>query len=75
MNKEERDALREKHKTNGLWCAVCLHIVPDTEGYRGLSSLAIPHKYPCDVIQVLDWAESDFKAKLIEQDMEEAEWE
>jgi hypothetical protein len=61
MNQQERDALREKHeKATGYLgydvCAAC-------------GSLRVP--YPCDVIQVLDWAE----ALLYSKTPPEPEWQ
>jgi hypothetical protein len=60
MNKQERDALREKHtevnvtKPEGLptYCMGCAQDADDRwteEPWK--------YSYPCDVIKVLDWAE------------------
>ena len=55
MNAEDRQALREKHRTdNNIWCVVCVEVLPNTEGFQGLSGAAMPARYPCDVIKVLN---------------------
>jgi len=55
MNAAERQALREKHRTdNNIWCVVCVEVLPNTEGFQGLSGAAMPARYPCDVIKVLN---------------------
>ena len=70
MTPEERQAMREKHtSTNGIWCDTCLYLLPGTEGMQGLDGAAIHHKYPCDVIKVLDAldvAEEQLKCKHVE---------
>jgi len=58
MNAEDRQALREKHRTdNNIWCVVCVEVLPNTESFQGLSGAATPARYPCDVIKVLDATE------------------
>ena len=59
MTLAERQALREKHRTdNNIWCVVCVEVLPNTEGFQGLSGAATPARYPCDVIKVLDATEN-----------------
>jgi hypothetical protein len=55
MNQQERDGLREKHKNvKNVYCSTCVNVMPNTEGMAGMSALAQPAPWPCDVIRVLD---------------------
>jgi len=63
MNAEDRQALREKHRTdNNVWCVVCVEVLPNTEGFQGLSGAAMPARYPCDIIKVLDATDTQRQA-------------
>ena len=54
MTPEERKALREKHRDNGIdgRCETCHYDTP-IEGLSDISVCTAP-PYPCDVIKVLD---------------------
>jgi hypothetical protein len=59
MNQSERDALREKHRDNGIdgRCETCHYDTP-IEGLTDISVCTAP-PYPCDVIKVLDAWETE----------------
>ena len=55
MTESERQALREKHRDNGIdgRCETCHYDTP-IEGLSDISVCTAP-PYPCDVIKVLDF--------------------
>jgi hypothetical protein len=69
VNQSERDALREKHRDNGIdgRCETCHYDTP-IEGLNNISVCTAP-PYPCDVIKVLDaWeAEKNEQTRFIDQ--------
>jgi len=61
MTTEERQALREKHRDNGIdgRCETC-HYVIEIEEANNFEVCTAPD-YPCDVIKVLDATEREAK--------------
>jgi len=62
MTKDERQALRYKHRDNGIdgRCETCHYDTP-IEGLFDISVCTAP-PYPCDVIKVLDATEMWYKS-------------
>jgi hypothetical protein len=61
VNKEERDALREKHRNIDGCCADCVQEYLGWPEYPECE----PADYPCDVIKVLDAWEAETELKEI----------